>query len=94
MNPPMAQEQIQLDLDGKHIAVPGEVVSAIAAAAAARAGISERHRELSLLLARALESGHARLGQAEMRALVVVLEEENPARFGPAAAELRRAAAA
>jgi len=90
----MAQEQIHLDLDGKALSVPGEVVSAIAAAAAARAGISERHRELSLLLGRALESGHAQLGQAEVRALVVVLEEEDPERFGPAAAELRRAAAA
>ena len=89
----MAQEQIQLDLDGKALSVPGEVVSAIAAAAAARAGISERHRELSLLLGRALESGHARLGQAEVRALVAVLEEEDPDHFGPAAAELLRAVA-
>jgi hypothetical protein len=87
-------EQIQLDLDGKTLSVPGEVVSAIAAAAAARAGISERHRELSLVLGRALESsGHARLGQAEVRALVAVLEEEDPDRFGPAAAELLRAVA-
>ena len=89
----MAQEQIQLDLDGKALAVPGEVVSAIAAAAAARAGISERHRELSLLLGRALESGQARLGQAEIRALVAVLEEEPLDRFGPAGAELLRAVA-
>ena len=56
----MAQEQIELDLDGKVVPVPGEVVSEIAAAAAARAGVSQRHRELSLILGRALESGRAR----------------------------------
>jgi hypothetical protein len=33
------------------------------------------------------------LGQGELRALVAVLEEEHPDRFGPAAAELRRAVA-
>jgi len=86
----MAQEQIELDLDGKVIPVPGEVVSKIAAAAAARAGVSRRHRELSLHLHRALESGQVSLGRAEVRALVAVLEEEHPERFGPAAAELRR----
>lgn len=89
----MAQEQVQLDLDGKVVPVPGEVVSEIAAAAAARAGVSRRHRELSLLLGRALESGHARLGQEEVRALVAVLEEEHPQRFGPATAELLRGVA-
>jgi hypothetical protein len=86
----MAQEQIELDLDGKVIPVPGEVVSEIAAAAAARAGVSQRHRELSLHLHRSLESGKVSLGQAEVRALVAVLEEEHPERFGPTAAELRR----
>lgn len=86
----MAQEQIELDLDGKVIPVPGEIVSEIAAAAAARAGISQRHRDLSLVLGRALDSGQARLGQGEVRTLVAVLEEEHPERFGPAAAELRR----
>ena len=88
----MAQEQIELDLDGRLIPVPGEVVSEIAAAAAARAGVSRRHRELSLHLNRALESGRVSLGQAEVRALVAVLEEEHPGGFGPAAAELRRLA--
>ena len=89
----MAQEQIELSLDGKVIPVPGEVVSAIAAAAATRAGVSQRHRDLSLALGRALESGQGRLGQGEVRALVAVLEEEHPDRFGPAAAELLRAVA-
>lgn len=87
----MAQE-IEVGLDGKVVAVPREVVNAIAAAAAARAGVSQRHRELSLHLNRALESGRVTLGQAELRALVAVLEEEHPDRFGPAAAELRRLA--
>ena len=87
------EEAIEISLDGKIVAVPRDVVSAIAAAAATRAGVSERHRDLSLHLNRALESGQVTLGQGEVRALVVVLEEEHPDRFGPAAAELRRAVA-
>ncbi|HEY3577317.1 MAG TPA: hypothetical protein VGK68_04885 [Gaiellaceae bacterium] len=87
------EEAIEINLDGKVVAVPREVVSAIAAAAAARAGVSERHRDLSLHLGRALESGQVTLGQGEVRALVAVLEEEHPDRFGAAAAELRRAVA-
>ena len=87
------QETIEIDLDGKAVPVPRDLVSALAAAAAARAGVSERHRDLSLLLGRALESGHASLGQAELRALCAVLEEEHPDRFGPAGAELLRAVA-
>jgi len=90
----MAQEDtIEIDLAGKIVAVPRDVVSELAAAAAARAGISERHRDLSLLLGRALESGSASLGQGEVRALCAVLEEEQPDRFGPVANELRRAVA-
>ena len=84
---------IEIDLDGKAVRVQRDVVSAIAAAAATRAGVSERHRDLSLQLNRALESGRVSLGQGEVRALVAVLEEEHPDRFGPAAAELLRAAA-
>jgi hypothetical protein len=87
------EEAIEISLDGKVVAVPRDVVSEIAAAAATRAGVSERHRDLSLHLNRAFESGRAALGQGEVRALVAVLEEEHPERFGPAAAELRRAVA-
>jgi hypothetical protein len=87
------EEAIEIRLDGKVVAVARDVVSAIAAAAAARAGVSERHRDLSLRLNRALGSGQVTLGQGELRALVAVLEEEHPDRFGPAAAELRRAVA-
>jgi hypothetical protein len=86
-------EAIEVGLDGKVVVVPRDVVNAIAAAAAVRAGVSERHRDLSLHLNRALESGRVTLGQGEMRALVAVLEEEHPDRLGPAAAELRRAVA-
>ncbi len=86
----MAQT-IEIDLDGKVVGVPRDVVSELAAAAAARAGISERHRELSLSLNGALESGSVSLGQGEVRALVAVLEEEQSGRFGPGAAELLRA---
>ena len=84
---------IEIDLDGRVVAVPRDVVSDLAAAAATRAGVSERHRDLSLHLSRALESGGTSLGQGEVRALVAVLEQEHPDRFGPAAAELRRAVA-
>ena len=84
---------IEIDLDGRAVSVPREVVSAIAAAAAARAGVSERHRDLSLHLNRALEAGRVSLGRGEVRVLVAVLEEEHPDRFGPAAAELLRGAA-
>jgi hypothetical protein len=87
------EETIELDLGGKVLAVPREVVGGLAAAAAARAGISARHRDLSLLLVRALEAGHASLGQGEMRALCAVLEEEHPGSFGPGADELLRAVA-
>lgn len=89
----MAEQQIELDLDGKVIPVSGEVVSEIAAAAAGRAGVSQRHRDLSLVLGRALESGRGRLGRGEVRALVALLEEEHPGRFGPAAADLLRSVA-
>jgi hypothetical protein len=89
----MQEEMIEIDLGGKVVAVPRDVVSDLAASAAARAGVSERHRDLSLHLSRALESGRAKLGQSDVRALVAVLEEEHPDRFGPAAAELLRAVA-
>ena len=86
----MTEETIELDLDGKAVFGPRELVGALAAAAAARAAVSARHRDLSLLLGRALETGHATLGPNEIRALSAVLEEEHPDRLGPAAAELLR----
>jgi hypothetical protein len=90
----MSQEElIEIDLDGKTVAVPRDVVSELAAAGAARAGLSERHRDLSLMLGRALETGSVRLGQGEVRALCAVLEQEHPDRFGPSAAELLEAVA-
>jgi hypothetical protein len=84
---------IELALDGKVVAVPRDVVHAIASAAAERAGLSGRHRDLSLQLSRALESGHASLGQADVRALVAVLEETHGDRLGPGADELLSAVA-
>lgn len=90
----MAREELlEIDLDGKVVPVPRDTVRALAAAAAARAGVSARHRDLSLHLHRGLELGRVILGQGEVRALCAVLEEEHPDRFGPAGAELRRAAA-
>ena len=90
----MSQETIELDLDGKVVPVPRELVNRLAATAAARAGISARHRDLSLLLGRALESGAASLGQIDVRALCAVIEEEQDGRFGLAGAALLREAAA
>jgi hypothetical protein len=87
------EEMIEIDLDGKVVAVPRGLVSELAAAGAARAGVSERHRDLSLLLGRGLELGRVSLGQAEVRALCAVLEEEHPDRFGPEAADLLEAVA-
>ena len=89
----MAEETIEIELDGKPVPVPREVVSGLAAAAAARAGVSARHRDLSLLLSRALHEGRVKLGQGEVLALCAVLEEEHPERFGPGADELLRAVA-
>jgi hypothetical protein len=86
------EELVEIDLDGKAVYVPRDVVRALAAAAAGSAGISGRHRDLSLLLHRALESGRATLKLAEVRALCAVLEER-PDRYGAAGAELLRAAA-
>ena len=83
---------VEIDLAGNVVPVSRDVVGALAAAAAARAGISGRHRELSLLLHRALESGRATLGLADVRTVRAVLEEEHSDRFGPAAAALRQAA--
>jgi hypothetical protein len=90
----MAQETIELDLSGKVVPVPRELVDRLAATAAARAGVSARHRDLSLLLARALESGQASLARDEVRALCVVLEEELENGVDPTGAELLRMAAA
>ena len=91
----MGRETIDLDLDGKVVVVPRELVGGLAAAAAARAGVSARHRDLSLLLGRALESGVASLEQGDVRALVAVIEEEEQdGRFGSAVDELLRDAAA
>ncbi|HJQ51501.1 MAG TPA: hypothetical protein VJ838_13395 [Gaiellaceae bacterium] len=90
----MAEETIDLNLDGKVVPVPRDLVSRLAAAAAANAGVSARHRELSLLLGRALESGAVTLDQDGVRALCAVIEEEHDGRFGLAGAALLREAAA
>lgn len=85
---------IDLDLDGKSVPVPRELVSRLAAAAAARAGVSARHRDLSLILGRSLESGSANLDQEGVRALCAVIEEEQGEGFDPAWIDLLREAAA
>ena len=87
----MAEEEIQLDISGTRVGVPREVVSRLAAAAAAQAGVSSRHRDLSLLLGRGLDSGRVTLSRGEARALRAVLEEEQSG-FGAESEELLRAA--
>ncbi len=84
---------VELDVDGTVVSAPRELVDGLAAAAAARAGISARHRDLSLLLVRALETGRTRLGPTDVRALCAVLEEGRHDGLGPAAAELLRVVA-
>jgi hypothetical protein len=66
---------IELDVFGTAVDVSRDVVRRLAAAAASRAGVSSRHRELSLVLGRALDSGRASLGRDEERTLRAVLEE-------------------
>ncbi|HZT54498.1 MAG TPA: hypothetical protein VE995_08960 [Gaiellaceae bacterium] len=90
----MGREPIVFEIDDEVVRVPREVVSGLAAAAAARAGVSTRHREISLLLGRALESGRVSIGDPEALALRAVLEEEDGERLGPAAEELLRTLAA
>ena len=86
----MAGQTIELDLCGESVTVPHDVARTVAAAAAARAGISSRHRDLSLLLGRALDTGKVSLTRAEVRTLRAVLEEGGGS-FGPAGSELLRA---
>jgi hypothetical protein len=85
-------EEIELDADGTMVRAPRELVNRLAASAAARAGVSSRHRDLSLLLVDALRSGHAKLSRGEVRALTAVLEEERHP-LGSAGADLLRAVA-
>lgn len=90
----MPQDTIDLDLDGKVVPVPRELVGWLAAAAAARAGVSARHRALSLLLGRALESGEVGLDRDNVRALCAVIEEEHADGFDPAWIDVLREGAA
>ncbi len=86
----VSAQAIELDLYGNRVAVPPDLVRTLAAAAAAHAGVSSRHRDLSLVLGRALDSGRATLSRAEVRTLRAVLEEEGEG-VGPAAGDLLRA---
>ncbi|MGH3009200.1 MAG: hypothetical protein ACRDLM_07330 [Gaiellaceae bacterium] len=82
----MGVDEIALDVLGEVVLVPRDVVNSLATAAANRAGISSRHRDLSLVLRRALEAGKASLSRGEARALKAVLEEEGltlPEQHGP-----------
>jgi hypothetical protein len=84
----MRRQEIRLDVFGEVVSLPYEVVAELRGAAAARAGISSRHRDLSLVLHRALESGHAVLTRPDVAALGA-LAEERGGDFGAAADLLR-----
>lgn len=88
----MGADEIEIDVLGDAVLVPRQVVSSLAAAAASRAGVSSRHRDLSLVLRRSLEAGKVALSRAEARALRAVLEEQRDG-FGQAGVELLRATA-
>jgi hypothetical protein len=87
----MAEEMIELDVHGRLVGVPNEVVGRLAAAAAAQAGVSSRHRDLSLLLRRGLDAGRVTLSRGEVRALRALLEDE-PSGYGAEGEELLLAA--
>ena len=87
----MPQKEIQLDIYGRNVNVPRELVSRLAAAAAAQAGLSSRHRDLSLLLGRGLDSGRVTLTRGEARALRTMLEDDRSG-FGAESDGILRAA--
>lgn len=72
----MSDEPIVLELPGSSVSVQRDLVRTLAAAAAAHAGVSSRHRELSLLLGQALDSGRVTLDSDAERTLRAVLEEK------------------
>jgi hypothetical protein len=82
---------IQLDVFGTVVRLPRELVALLRTAAAARAGASSIHRDLSLVLDRALGSGSATLTRGDLRALGVIGEEE-PEPFAEAVRQLQEAA--
>lgn len=87
----MTGSGIQLDVLGATVRVPRRLAEELRAAAAARAGVSSRHRDLSLVLDRALGSGSATLTRADLLALDAIAEEQ-PEPFAAAVQALRDAA--
>ncbi|MBV8258981.1 MAG: hypothetical protein JO073_14310 [Actinobacteria bacterium] len=86
----MAPEAIHVDVFGAVVRLPRDLVGELRSAAAARAGVSSRHRDLSLVLDRALDSGSATLTHGDLRALTAIREEEPT--LADAVDELREAA--
>jgi hypothetical protein len=87
----MPGEAVTVDVFGSAVPLPRDLVSELGAAAAAHAGVSSRHRDLSLVLTRALESGSATLSHGDLRALSAIAEE-HPERFSQIVRELQEAA--
>ena len=71
----VAPQEIRLDAFGEVVTVARAAVEELRATAAARAGVSSQHRDLSLALDRALAGGTAALGRSDLRALLAVVEE-------------------
>ena len=78
----MRHPEIRLHIFGDIVGVRREIVGELRTAAAAQAGVSSRHRDLSLVLDRALETGGAVLALPDLRALLAVVEERGDERGG------------
>lgn len=87
----MRHREVRLDVFGDVVTLPYDAVEELRAAAAAQAGVSSRHRDLSLVLHRALGAGQAVLTRPDVSALLALAEEHD---FGEPAAELLRVARA
>jgi hypothetical protein len=86
----MQTDDIRIEVFGATVAASRDDVAALREAAAVHAGVSSRHRDLSLVLNRALESGSLSLSRPELAALLALVEE-SPERFAAIGNELERA---
>jgi hypothetical protein len=88
----MEGHEIRIEVFGAPVAVSRDDVAALREAAAEHAGVSSRHRDLSLVLNRALDSGSMSLSSRPELAALLSLVEESPERFAVVGDELEQAA--
>jgi hypothetical protein len=86
-----SRDRIRFDIFGVVVPIERRLVLELRDAAAARAGVSSRHRDLSLVLDRSLTTGSLSLRRPELRSLLA-LAKGNPDRFATIAQELESAA--